>query len=115
MRTALALVAATLLAGCASSALNEGRAGQPDRIFNSTKDVAKVAECVQFTWQDEAAFGVNASGYLEQAGGVVTVSTRGAEYFADITAAGAGSLVKFYAQKDDALAQRRMAALATCL
>ena len=73
MRTALALVAATLLAGCASSALNEGRSGQPDRIFNSTKDVAKVAECVQFTWQDEASFGVDASGYLEQAGGVVTV------------------------------------------
>lgn len=115
MRTVLAIVAATLLAGCASSAMNQSRVGQPDRIFNSTKDVAKVAECTQFTWQDEASFGVDASGYLEQANGVVTVSTRGGEYFADITAAGGGSLIKFYAQKDDALAQRRMAALATCL
>lgn len=115
MRAGLAIIAATLLAGCASSAMNQARVGQPDRIFNSTKEQSKVVECVQFTWQDEAAFGVDASGYLEQAAGVVTVSTRGAEYFADIAAAGSGSLVKFYAQKDDALAQRRMAALATCL
>lgn len=115
MRIALAFVAATLLAGCASSAMNTARSGQPDRIINSTKEALKVAECVQFSWQDEAVFGVDASGYLERTAQGITVSTRGGEYFTDVSPAGSGSVVKFYAQKDDALAQRRMAALATCL
>jgi len=115
MRIALAFVAATLLAGCASSTMNTARSGQPDRIINSTKEAAKVAECVQFSWQDEAVFGVDASGYLERTAQGITVSTRGGEYFADVAPAGSGSVVKFYAEKDDALAQRRMAALATCL
>lgn len=115
MRIALAFVAATLLAGCASSTMNTARSGQPDRIINSTKEALKVAECVQFSWQDEAVFGVDASGYLERTAQGITVSTRGGEYFADVAPVGSGSVVKFYAEKDDALAQRRMAALATCL
>jgi len=115
MRTGLAMIAAMLLAGCASSVIENARSGQPDRIFNSTKEAAKVAECVQFSWQDEAAFGVDASGYLERQAGLIVVSTRGAEFFADIAANGGGSEVKFYAKTKGPLAQRRMAALATCL
>ncbi len=115
MRTGLALIAAMLLAGCASSVINEARSGQPDRIFNSTKEALKVAECVQFSWQDEAVFGVDASGYLEREASQIVVSTRGAEFFADIAAGGEGTVVKYYAKTKGPLAQRRMAALATCL
>lgn len=115
MRTGLAIIAAMLLAGCASTVIDEARSGQPEKIFNSTKEALKVAECVQFSWQDEAVFGVDASGYLERERELIVVSTRGAEFFADIAAAGAGSQVKFYAKTKGPLAQRRMAALATCL
>lgn len=116
MRVAMVLGAAVVLAGCASSTMNQARQGTPDKTFTSAKAEPLVAECIQFGWQDEAVFGVDASGYLEAGPqGGATVSTRGAEYFADVRAEAGGTVVKFYAVTDDALAQRRMAALATCL
>lgn len=116
MRAAMLLGTALVLAGCASSTMHQARQGDPDKTFTSAKAEPMVAECIQFGWQDEAVFGVDASGYLDVGpNGGATVSTRGAEYFADVRAEAGGTVVKFYAVKDDALAQRRMAALATCL
>ncbi|ATR83689.1 MULTISPECIES: hypothetical protein [Pseudomonas] len=116
MRVVIAVVAAALLAGCASSTMDEARSKTPGKTFSSAKSADIVAQCIQFSWQDEAVFGVDASGYLEPGKqGGFTVYTRGAESFADIQSQGAASRVNYYAVKPDAVAQRRMAALATCL
>ncbi|MCW2272135.1 hypothetical protein [Pseudomonas sp. JUb96] len=116
MRVVIAVVAAALLAGCASSTMEAARAKAPTKSFSSAKPADRVAQCIQFGWQDEAVFGVDASGYLEpNKQGGFTVYTREAESFADIQFQGATSAVSYYAQKNDSVALRRMAALATCL
>ncbi|MGH8382251.1 hypothetical protein [Pseudomonas sp.] len=116
MRVVMAMVAAALLAGCASSAMEAARTQAPNKNFTSSKPADRVAQCIQFGWQDEAVFGVDASGYLEPGKqGGFTVYTREAESFADIRSQGASTAVSYYAKKDDSVALRRMAALATCL
>lgn len=115
MRVVMAMVAAALLAGCASSAMEAARSQAPTKSFTSSKPADRVAQCIQFGWQDEDVFGVDASGYLEPKQGGFTVYTREAESFADIQAQGANTAVSYYAKKDDSVALRRMAALATCL
>ncbi|TDF86221.1 hypothetical protein [Pseudomonas sp. H9] len=116
MRGVLAVVAAALLAGCASSAMEAARNQAPTKSFTSTKPADRVAQCIQFGWQDEDVFGVDASGYLEpNKQGGFTVYTREAESFADILVQGGNTAVSYYAKKDDSVALRRMAALATCL
>ncbi|KJK05728.1 hypothetical protein [Pseudomonas tussilaginis] len=116
MRVVMVMVVAALLAGCASSAMEAARTKAPTKHFTSSKPADRVAQCIQFGWQDEAVFGVDASGYLEPGKqGGFTVYTREAESFADIQPQGVSSTVSYYAQKDDSVALRRMAALATCL
>lgn len=116
MRVVMVMVAAALLAGCASSAMEASRAKAPTKQFTSSKPADLVAQCIQFGWQDEAVFDVDASGYLEPGKqGGFTVYTRDAESFADIQSQGATTAVSYYAQKNDNAALRRMAALATCL
>lgn len=116
MRVVMVMVAAALLAGCASSAMEAARTQAPTKSFTSSKPADRVAECIQFGWQDEAVFDVDASGYLElgKQGGF-TVYTREAESFADIQPQGASTAVSYYAKNNDSVALRRMAALATCL
>ncbi|WP_439865261.1 hypothetical protein [Pseudomonas antarctica] len=110
-----ALVLAAL-SGCAGSKMKEARAGQPYKTLASDKAPLVVAQCIQFGWQDEAVFGVDAGGFKEplETGGF-TVYTTGGDYFADVRSAGAGSTVKYYAPQQTMPAMRRQAALATCL
>jgi hypothetical protein len=55
-------------------------------------------------------------GYLQpgEKGGT-TVYTRSAESFVDVTTNASGTVLSYYAQQDDFVAKRRLAALATCL
>lgn len=116
MRVLMVVVVAALLAGCAGSVMNEARAKSPSKVLSSTKAEQVVAQCVQFAWQDEAVFGVDAAAYLESAKvGGYTVYTRSAESFADIRGQASGTTVSYYATQDDWVAKRRLAALATCL
>ena len=117
MRMLMGALSMAMLAGCASPAMGEARNKSPVRVLASDKAMPLVAECIQFSWQDEAVFGVDASGYLNTAkDGGMTVYTRGAESFADLTPQGTGTSVSYYAAKpDDSVAMRRMAAMATCL
>ncbi|MCF5052589.1 hypothetical protein GIW50_08720 [Pseudomonas syringae] len=110
-----ALVLAAL-AGCAGSKMKEARTGNPYKAMASDKATLVVAECIQFGWQDESVFGVDAGGFKEPTGaGGFTVYTTGGDYFVDVLSAGAGSTVKYYAAEDNMPAKRRLAALATCL
>lgn len=116
MRIVLALSAAMLLAGCASSTMQAARGHVPTAQLDSHKTQEIVAQCLQFSWQDEAVFGVDASGYLQpRKQGGFTVYTRDAESFADIYSQSGGTRVDYYAQKNDSVALRRKAAAATCL
>ena len=110
-----ALVLAAL-AGCAGSKMKDARAGTPYKTLASDKATLVVAECIQFGWQDEAVFGVDAGGFKEplETGGF-TVYTTGGDYFVDVRSAGAGSSVNYFAGDDTMPAKRRLAALATCL
>ena len=109
-------LALAVLAGCAGSKMKEARAGTPYKTLASDKTTLVVAECVQFGWQDESVFGVDAGGFKEPTGsGGFTVYTTAGDYFVDIQSAGAGSSIKYYAAEDTMPAKRRLAALATCL
>lgn len=117
MRMLIGAVSVALLAGCASTAMNETRQHSPVRALTSDKAAPLVAECIQFSWQDETVFGVDASGYIQSGKNAqLTVYTRGGESFADLVPQGMGTSVSYYAQRpDDSTALRRMAMLATCL
>ncbi|EJM15067.1 hypothetical protein PMI22_04387 [Pseudomonas sp. GM21] len=116
MRIVMVALAVTLLAGCAGSVMDDARTKTPYKTLKSTKPHAIVAECVQFSWQDEAVFGVDAAAYLEPGkNGGSTVYTRSAESFVDVTPDASGTVLNYYAQHDDFVAKRRLAALATCL
>ncbi len=109
-------LAATLLAGCAGSAMNEARTQAPYKTLTSDKPEQVVAQCVQFSWQDEAVFGVDAGAYLQPGKpSGLTVYTRSAESFVDVHAGATGTELSYYAKHDDFVAKRRLAALATCL
>lgn len=116
MRMLMVALAAALLAGCAGSVMNDARTKSPDKVLTSDKPEKDVARCVQFAWQDEAVFGVDAAAYLEsRKSGGTTVYTRSAESFVDVSTDASGTVLNYYAQKDDFVAKRRLAALATCL
>ena len=63
MRMLIGAVSLALLGGCVSSAMNEARHQTPVRVLASSKATPLVAQCIQFSWQDEAVFGVDASGW----------------------------------------------------
>lgn len=116
MRMLMVVLAAALLAGCAGSVMNDARSKSPDKVLTSDKPEKDVARCVQFAWQDEAVFGVDAGAYLQPGKkGGSTVYTRSAESFVDVSTDASGTVLNYFAQKDDFVAKRRLAALATCL
>lgn len=116
MRMLMVAMAATLLAGCAGSAMEQARTQAPYKTLASDKPEQNVAQCVKFAWEDEAVFGVDAGAYLQPGKqGGSTVYTRSAESFVDIQASATGTALNYYAKQDDFVAKRRLAALATCL
>lgn len=116
MRKVFGALALVSLVGCASSAMNDARTAGVTKTFSSAKAEQVVAQCIQFSWQDEAVFDVDAAAYLKSgATGGLTVYTRGGEYFADVKGAGGQTSVAYYVSKTDKTAPRRLAALATCL
>ena len=116
MRMLIGALSVAMLAGCASPAMDQARNKSPVRVLASDKAMPLVAECVQFSWQDETVFGVDASGYITtDKAGKMTVYTRGGDYFTDLQTQGTGTSASYYAPQPDAVAMRRLAALATCL
>lgn len=117
LKVVAAALVLTALTGCAGSKMKEARTGSPYKTLASDKATLVVAQCIQYGWQDESVFGVDAGGFKEPSGaGGFTVYTTGGDYFVDVQSAGAGSSVKYYAAAADSMpAKRRLAALATCL
>jgi hypothetical protein len=116
MRILLGALAMTLLAGCMTPAMNEARSKSPYRTLSSNKPEKVVAQCVQFAWQDESVFGVDAGAFMQpgESGGY-TVYTIGAAYFVDVQSVASDTTANYYAESDSWSAKRRLAALATCL
>ncbi|MFK0033875.1 MULTISPECIES: hypothetical protein [unclassified Pseudomonas] len=116
MRAILPMAAALMLVGCASATMETARGGKPTAQLDSHKTPELVAQCIQFSWQEEKVFGDDASGYLEpRKQGGFTVYTREAEAFVDVYPQAGGARVDYYAQKNDGVALQRRAAAATCL
>jgi hypothetical protein len=116
MRILIGAVAVVLLAGCTTPAMNEARSKSPYKTLSSNKPEKVVAQCIQFAWQDESVFGVDAGAFMQpgEPGGY-TVYTTGAQYFVDVQSAASGTNTNYYAASDSWVAKRRLAALATCL
>ncbi|WP_248799326.1 hypothetical protein [Pseudomonas sp. MWU13-2105] len=116
MRMLIGALAVLALAGCMGPAMNQTRSTGPTKSFTSSKAENVVAQCIQFSWQEEAVFGVDAAAYLQpgyKSGS--TVYTRGSEFFADIRQEGEGTVVDYYATTSKPIGARRLAAVATCL
>ncbi|MCT8165559.1 MULTISPECIES: hypothetical protein [unclassified Pseudomonas] len=116
MRAIVPMAVVLMLAGCASATMETARGGKPTAQLDSQKAPQLVAQCIQYSWQDEVRFGIDASGYLEpRAQGGLTVYTRGAESFVDVYPQAGGTHVDYYAKQNDGVALQRRAAAATCL
>ncbi|MFF7708424.1 hypothetical protein [Pseudomonas sp. NPDC007930] len=113
------LVAAALLAltGCAGMKMGHARDAGAIASLDSARPAADLAQCVEVTWASQSLFGAEADAFTERSGkGLYTVSDHASDYFADITASGAGSQVKFYGNpRSGDQARKRQATLATCL
>jgi hypothetical protein len=53
MRAILPMTVALLLVGCASSTMEAARTGAPTARLDSHKTPDVVAQCIQFSWQEE--------------------------------------------------------------
>ncbi|SDT27185.1 hypothetical protein SAMN05216598_4746 [Pseudomonas asplenii] len=116
MRMLIGAVAAVALAGCMGPGMNQSRSTGPTKSFTSTKADNVVAQCIQFSWQDEKVFDVDAAAYLQPGyKGGSTVYTRGSEYFVDVRREAEGTVVDYYATVIKPIGTRRLAAVATCL
>ncbi|KFE56859.1 hypothetical protein [Pseudomonas syringae] len=104
----------TLLAGCTSPS-NQARLAGPYKSYSSHKTAVVVAQCIEYSWQDEALLGGEADAFMHSGKDGFTIYNTGAEFFVDVKPAGAGSAVSYYAPPSSQAAERRGAALATCL
>ncbi|WPO98325.1 hypothetical protein SFA35_16945 [Pseudomonas sp. HR96] len=114
----LALLFCSLgLGGCVGSAMTSARSAGPSKVLASQKPAQRVAECVEYSWQSEPMFGIDANAYLHAGkDGVFTVYTREAAYFVDVRAQGTGAALDFYGPAQPSpVTDTRLAAVATCL
>jgi hypothetical protein len=114
MKFLIPAVALAMLAGCTSPS-NLARAVGPYKTYSSQKTAAVVAQCIEYSWQDEALMGAEADAFMQSSEKGFTVYNTGAEFFVDVQAQGGGSAIRYYAPKSNPAAERRGAALATCL
>ncbi|MDB6141606.1 MAG: hypothetical protein JWP80_650 [Pseudomonas sp.] len=116
MRMLAGAMALGLLVGCAGHSMDQARTAAPYKTFTSDKKDQLVAQCIQFAWQDETMFGVDGAAYLQPGPtGGFTVYTRSSEYFIDVVTGPSGTTINYYVVDGDALAERRLGVLATCL
>jgi hypothetical protein len=109
-----AALSLTVLAGCTSPS-NQSRLGGPYKAYSSHKTAAIVAQCIEYAWQDEALLGTEADAFMQSGKDGFTIYNTGAEFFVDVKPAGGGAAVSYYAPASSPSAERRGAALATCL
>lgn len=114
MKFLIPLVAVAVLAGCTSPS-NQARAVGPYKTYSSQKAAAVVAQCIEYSWQDQAMIGAEADAFMQSGEKGFTVYNTGAQFFVDIQAHGGGSAISYYAPPSSQAAERRGAALATCL
>lgn len=112
---AAAMVVATL-SGCALHSMSSVRERGVVASFNGKRPAADVAQCIAVSWQNPTLVGADLAAYTQPGPqGGLTVYTRDNEYLADVSAAGQGAKVDFFAYRDTPDQQRMIAALATCL
>jgi len=116
MRFFVGAVAVALLAGCMAPTMNEARQEAPYKVLTSKKSDAALAKCVQYEWQNQSIFGGTPGATLQpgrDAG--YTVFTEGSQYFVDIQPQSSGSEAKYYVVVGNWIANKRLAALQSCL
>ncbi|KFE49040.1 hypothetical protein [Pseudomonas syringae] len=114
MKLLIGAVAAVLLVGCTSPS-NQARAVGPYKVYATQKAANVVAQCVEYAWQDAAMVGPDPEAFMRSSADGFTVYTTGAEYFVDVKPQSGKTVLNFYAAPDTMPADRRGAALATCL
>lgn len=115
MRKLLSAVLLVSLGGCMSANMDQARSQGALRTFTSQKPAKDVAQCIEYSWQDEVLSGAAADSHTEpgkDGGLTVMVDSKN---FADVRQAGAGSSVAYFAEQGVPLSNRRLAALSTCL
>ncbi|MDE1169370.1 MAG: hypothetical protein PW845_29335 [Pseudomonas sp.] len=112
----MGVLVAVALAGCTGQKMDSTRTAGPAKTFDSQKPAQKVAQCIEFYWKDEAVFGATTDAFVKNLkDGSFTVYTTDSEYFADVRPVGAGAQARYYVMAPDKLADRRLAAVASCL
>lgn len=114
MKVLISAVALVILAGCTSPS-NQARAVGPYKTYSSQKTAAVVAQCIEYSWQDEALMGAEADAFMQSGEKGFTVYNTGAEFFVDVQPQGGASAIQYYAPSSNLATERRGAALATCL
>lgn len=114
MKLLISAIALAVLAGCTSPS-NQARAVGPYKTYSSQKPANVVAQCIEYSWQDEAMIGSEADAFMQSTEKGFTIYNTGAEFFVDVQAQGASSAILYYAPPSNVAAERRGAALATCL
>lgn len=113
--TAVALALATL-GGCALHSMSSVRERGVAASFTGKRPAADVAQCIAVSWQNPTLVGAELAAYTQPGPkGGLTVYTRDNEYLAEVSPAGAGAQVDFFAYRDTPAQQQMIAALATCL
>jgi len=115
MRKLLSAVLLVSLGGCMSANMDQARSQGAFRTFTSQKPAKDVAQCIEYSWQDEVLSGAAADSHTEpgkDGGLTVMVDSKN---FADVRQVGAGSSVAYFAEQGVPLSNRRLAALSTCL
>lgn len=114
MKLLVSAIAAIVLVGCTSPS-NHARLAGPYKTYTSHKTALVVAQCIEYSWQDEAMLGAEAEAFMQAGKDGFTVYNTGAEFFVDIKNRAGGADVSYYAPASNASTERRGAALATCL
>lgn len=116
MRVLIAAVAVAILAGCMAPTMHEARQEGPYRVLMSKKADAALAKCVQYEWQNQSIFGGTPGATLQPGSDTgYTVFTEGSQYFVDIQPKSSGSEAKYYVVVGNWIANKRLAALQSCL